>query len=576
EELAVFVGEYLGPTLERAGLDTRIIAPEVINWGSLKPYGDALLNSSDAVEYCDVIASHSYGDEPTASRGYPYELVVEKGKELWETEYGFDQFAGDESMTPGIAIAKQMHGQIVNGPISAYHTWWIIPADGVDGTASNGLVMRGHVIQRGYVMGNYSRFVRPGSFRINATENPSDGVYTTAYRNDSLGQISIVAINENDYATEQSFQLNNVSVSTFTPWETSEDVKLTDREPVDAGAGFSWTLPATSVVTFVGSYGSGYSLTLETTGQGRVNRDPEEILFEEGTTVTLTAEPDQGWEFVSWSGEGISSSETSIDVTMDSDKAVSALFSKSPDEEGNYVTNGDFSSDSDDWTLNVWDGDASGSVVDGEYEISIESIGSENHQIQLVQPGLFLENGKTYQVSFDAYAESERELGVNVEMADDPWDSYIPEFEYFELTTEKESYSFTFTMEDSTDVNGRLSFNAGSSVEDLYIDNVAVKDYNTPVDSPTEELSQDKGISVSTWKSYIKVDFTVDHNTRADIKLYNLRGKLVKSESVNVDDKRFSSYIFDLNGMASGIYIINLCIGESPVRSEKIIMSNME
>src|SRR5690554_4361741 len=44
EELATFVGEYLGPSLERAGLDTRIIAPEVINWGSLKPFGDALLN----------------------------------------------------------------------------------------------------------------------------------------------------------------------------------------------------------------------------------------------------------------------------------------------------------------------------------------------------------------------------------------------------------------------------------------------------------------------------------------------------------------------------------------------------
>ena len=55
--------------------------------------------------------------------------LSKKRKELWETEYGFDQFAGDESMTPGIAIAKQMHGQIVNGPVSAYHTWWIIPAD---------------------------------------------------------------------------------------------------------------------------------------------------------------------------------------------------------------------------------------------------------------------------------------------------------------------------------------------------------------------------------------------------------------------------------------------------------------
>jgi glucuronoarabinoxylan endo-1,4-beta-xylanase len=255
-QLATFVGGYLGPALETAGLKTRIIAPEVINWGSLKPYGDAILNDANALKYCDVIASHSYGDEPR-SPNYPYKLVQEKGKELWETEYGFDQFAGDESMTPGIAIAKQMHGQIVNGPVSAYHTWWIIPADGVNGTASNGLVMRGKVIQRGYVMGNYSRFVRPGSYRIAATAGPTTGVLVTAYRNDSLGRLIIVAINENSSATQQNFVLSGVNVPNVTPWETSDAVKLTARPQITAGTSFSWSLPAKSVVSFVGTYGVG-------------------------------------------------------------------------------------------------------------------------------------------------------------------------------------------------------------------------------------------------------------------------------------------------------------------------------
>jgi glucuronoarabinoxylan endo-1,4-beta-xylanase len=253
EQLADFVGNYLGPSLEKAGLKTRIIAPEVINWGSLKPFGDALLNSENAMKYCDVIASHSYGDEPRAPN-FPYKLVLEKKKELWETEYGFDQFAGDESMTPGIAIAKQMHGQIVNGPVSAYHTWWIIPADGVNGTASNGLVMKGHVIQRGYVMGNYSRFVRPGSYRVTATASPASGILVTAYRNDSLKQLTIVAINTSSSANEQKFVLDKVTVPTVTPWETSNAVKLKAREAVTAGSSFTWSLPATSVVSFVGEY----------------------------------------------------------------------------------------------------------------------------------------------------------------------------------------------------------------------------------------------------------------------------------------------------------------------------------
>lgn len=253
EQLAKFIGEYLGPSLEKAGLKTRVLGPEVINWGSLKPFGDAILNSASANKYCDVIASHSYGDEPKAPN-FPYKLVLEKGKELWETEYGFDQFAGDQSMTPGIAIAKQMDNMIVQGPISAYHTWWIIPGDGVNGKESNGLVMLGHVIQRGFVMGNYSRFVRPGSYRITASHNPSTGLLVTAFRNDSLQQLTIVAINESNSAVTQKFVFNGVTVPTITPWETSDAVKLTARTAVTAGSGFSWTLPAKSVVSFVGPY----------------------------------------------------------------------------------------------------------------------------------------------------------------------------------------------------------------------------------------------------------------------------------------------------------------------------------
>jgi glucuronoarabinoxylan endo-1,4-beta-xylanase len=253
EQIATFIGDYLGPALGKAGLKTRVIGPEVINFGALKPFGDALLNSANALKYLDVIATHQYGDSPKAPN-FPYTLIAGKGKELWETEHGQDEFAGDESMTPGIALAKEMHTDIVQGPVSAYHVWWIIPADGVSGTASNGLVMRGHVIQRGYVMGNYSRFVRPGSYRVAANDNPSTGIRVTAYRNDSLGRAIIVAFNENATAFEQTFTLNGLTVASFTPWETSDAVKLTARSPVPAGAGFSWTIPGKSVVSFVGSY----------------------------------------------------------------------------------------------------------------------------------------------------------------------------------------------------------------------------------------------------------------------------------------------------------------------------------
>jgi glucuronoarabinoxylan endo-1,4-beta-xylanase len=253
-QMTTFVGKNLGPALEKAGVKTRVIAPEVINFGALKPFGDALLNDADAVKYLDVIATHQYGSGPTGT-GWPYKLVADKGKELWETEHGMDNYAGDESMKGGIPLAKEMHLDIVNGPVSAYHVWWIIPADGETGTASNGLMMKGHICQRGYVMGNYSRFVRPGSYRITATDAPTAGISVTAYRNDSSGTLAIVAFNETSAAVTQKFVLNGVTVPSVVPWETSDAVKLTARDPVTvSGGGFSWPIPGMSVITFVGKY----------------------------------------------------------------------------------------------------------------------------------------------------------------------------------------------------------------------------------------------------------------------------------------------------------------------------------
>lgn len=571
EQLATFIGKYLGPSLEKAGLKTGIIAPEVINWGSLKPFGDAILNDPDAAKYCDVIASHSYGDEPTSSRGYPYNLVKEKGKELWETEYGFDQFAGDESMTPGIAIAKQMHGQIVNGPVSAYHTWWIIPADGVNGTASNGLVMRGHVIQRGYVMGNYSRFVRPGSYRVSATDNPSSGIYVTAYRNDSLGQLTIVAINENTTAKEQKFILDGISVPAVTPWETSEEVKLTTRNQITAGSSFTWTLPAKSVVSFVGLYNPGLRLSIETIGRGTVIRDPDLAIFDEGQTVTLTAQPQPGYVFSSWNGSGLSGAENPVTLTMDEDKAITALFTRGT-ADGNLVLNGDFNSDSAEWRLNVWDGAATGTVVNEEYRIAIESTGTNPHDIQLVQPGIYLEKGKNYEVKFDAFAASERSLEVNVEMAEDPWTSYLPQLQHFELTNSKQAFSFRFKMEHEDDINGRLGFNVALSDAAVTIDNVSVR-----VTEPSSVYKSNRNIrnssfNVSCRNFILRIESRSPVEKESSVQLFDLRGNLVKNTSFRTAAGTDGVYSYDLSKLSSGAYVVKIGT-ENIVHSSKIFLA---
>ena len=68
-----------------------------------------------------------------------------------------------------------------------------------------------------------------------------------------------------------------------------------------------------------------YTLTVNIVGDGSVERSPHQAEYEEGTTVTLTAVPEDGWEFDGWSGD-VTDTDLVVTITMDSDKTVTANF----------------------------------------------------------------------------------------------------------------------------------------------------------------------------------------------------------------------------------------------------------
>jgi hypothetical protein len=70
-----------------------------------------------------------------------------------------------------------------------------------------------------------------------------------------------------------------------------------------------------------------YTLTVNQTGNGNVNLDPDGGVYNAGTTVTLTAEPDEGWQFDSWSGD-VEGSQNPVEIVMDENKTVSAIFTR--------------------------------------------------------------------------------------------------------------------------------------------------------------------------------------------------------------------------------------------------------
>lgn len=154
---------------------------------------------------------------------------------------------------------------------------------------------------------------------------------------------------------------------------------------------------------------------------------------------------------------------------------------KEADTNGNYITNGEFSvaedlSDDVDWKfLTAEGGKGSAKIENKEIVISTTEAGKQDYSIQLVQPNLPIRKGGTYTVSFDAYADAARMMKVDVSAPDRSFARYLADTDV-DLTTQKQTYTYTFKMEKADDANGRLEFNLGktASTAAVHITNVKV------------------------------------------------------------------------------------------------------
>ena len=163
-------------------------------------------------------------------------------------------------------------------------------------------------------------------------------------------------------------------------------------------------------------------------------------------------------------------------------KPVEEVILRDPDETGNYVVNGDFSvkedlTDEKDWTfLTALGGEAEAKIEDNEIAVTTENEGTVDYSVQLVQPDLPMKQGGVYQLTFDAYADADRTMKVGVSAPDRSFRRYL-EDTVVNLTPEKQTYTFEFTMTDSDDANGRLEFNMGAarSTAGIRISNVSLK-----------------------------------------------------------------------------------------------------
>jgi hypothetical protein len=88
------------------------------------------------------------------------------------------------------------------------------------------------------------------------------------------------------------------------------------------------------------AHATGFNLTINVIGSGTVNRNPTNSIIPPGANVILTAiSNDPSWYFSSWSGDA-SGSDNPLNVTMDSNKVITATFLQLPSYTLTLATNG--------------------------------------------------------------------------------------------------------------------------------------------------------------------------------------------------------------------------------------------
>lgn len=228
---------------ENAGsINARVIAPESFQY--LKNISDPILNDPQALRNMDILGAHLYG---TQISRLPYPLFKQKGggKELWMTEVYYpnsDNNSADRR-PEALGVSEHIHHSMVEGDFQAYVWWYIRRSYGP-------MKEDGMISKRGYNMAHFSKFVRPGYVRIDATKSPEPNVFVSAYKGNN--QVVIVAINKNNTGVNQHFVMQNGTASQASRWITSSNSNLQPGTDLNISGNQFWAhLPAQSVTTFV-------------------------------------------------------------------------------------------------------------------------------------------------------------------------------------------------------------------------------------------------------------------------------------------------------------------------------------
>jgi glucuronoarabinoxylan endo-1,4-beta-xylanase len=252
-EMNTFVVNHLKPALNSSGLISKLMAPEVSFYSNFdNAWGFPLLNDPNMRAAVNIVATHGYGR--TDNFATPCNSCTQHNKPIWQTEDSNLDGRYNGSIDEGLAWSSDIFKSLNSGRFSAWFYWWVMTLQNDNQGLLNVNPATDSVVvpKRLYVVGQFSRFIRPGSVMLGSTSSDAT-LQVTAVR-PATGNVTIVLANTGKTSHTVTVNLTGITPpASVTPHRTSASENQAPLSPINSSAGaFTITIPAKSVVTVVG------------------------------------------------------------------------------------------------------------------------------------------------------------------------------------------------------------------------------------------------------------------------------------------------------------------------------------
>ena len=276
----VTILKRLGARMQAEGLSTKIVVSDGWTPQNALLYMQAALADPEARQYVGALAYHAYADgydNPdmllnSSAGGQPphaaveirqqiRELAAQYNLPIWMTEVCYCTQRNFSDFELVRARLNHLDDELIYGNISAFEAQnlFFIRRPGIDDELveiyfhADGTLDRSEISTYGYLIGHYSRFIVPGSIRMDATS--SDPLVRVVAFERPDGKVVIVAIHNNPNAVTVNVTLAGLgqmpsSMSILasregTIWESGADVSISN-------SGTTIVLQPLSVTTLLG------------------------------------------------------------------------------------------------------------------------------------------------------------------------------------------------------------------------------------------------------------------------------------------------------------------------------------